>query len=117
MLNGRTAAVILVIGCFVVGAGFAQNPPAASSATAAPVASPEQAPPATVGAGDAGQTLAESWNDFLHYTKVGRFDLAKGYGQAILQAKANPAELFKLVQENQQGYDLAMRVAEGAHDQ
>jgi hypothetical protein len=128
MLNGRTgvpnakksvgepfAAVILIIGCLVVGAGFAQNPPAAPGATAGPVPSPEQAAPAEVGA--AGQTLDESWNDFLHYTKVGRFDLAKGYGQAILQAKPNPTDLFRLVQENQQGYDLAMRVAEGAHDE
>jgi HEAT repeat protein len=128
MLNGRTgipnakksvgepfAAVILIIGCLVVGAGFAQNPPAAPGATASPVPSAEQATPAEVGA--AGQTLDESWNDFLHYTKVGRFDLAKGYGQAILQAKPNPTDLFRLVQENRQGYDLAMRVAEGAHDE
>ena len=25
------------------------------------------------------QTLEENWNDFLHYTKIGRLDLAKGY--------------------------------------
>ena len=30
------------------------------------------------------QTLEENWNDFLHYTKIGRFDLAKGYAQAVL---------------------------------
>jgi HEAT repeat protein len=117
MLNGRTAVVLLIIGCFVVGAGFSQNLPATSNTTAGPVPSPEQAAPANARAGDAGETLTESWNDFLHYTKVGRFDLAKGYGQAILQANPNPAELFRLVQENQQGYDLAMRVAEGAHDE
>lgn len=103
MLNGRTAAVILVIGCLLGGAGLAQNPPAA--------------PVATVGAGQAQQTLADGWNDFLHYVKIGRFDLAKGYGQSILQNKPNPAELFGLVQANPQGYDLAMKVAEAAHDQ
>jgi HEAT repeat protein len=102
MLNGRTAAVILFIGCFVVGAGFAQNQPVV--------------PNATVAAGDAKPTLADNWNDFLHYVKVGRFDLARGYGQAILQSKPDPAELFKLVQANQQGYDLAMKVAETAQD-
>lgn len=102
MLNGRTAAVTLVIGCFVVGAGFAQNQPVA--------------PAATVAVGDAQPALADNWNDFLHYTKIGRFDLAKGYGQAILQNKPNPAELFQLVRENPQGYDLAMKVAETAHD-
>ena len=103
MLNGRTAAMILFIGCFVAGAGFAQNQPVT--------------PNATVAGGQAQQTLADNWNDFLHYTKIGRFDLAKGYGQAIVQNKPNPAELFGLVQANQQGYDLAMRVAETAHDQ
>ena len=102
MLNGRTAAVILVIGCFVVGAGLAQNQPVA--------------PDATVAVADTQPALADSWNDFLHYTKIGRFDLAKGYGQALLQNKPNPAELFQLVLANPQGYDLAMKVAEAAHD-
>jgi len=89
MLSGRTLAWILVIGCCIVGTGFAQNQP---------------------------QTLADNWNDFLHYTKIGRFDLAKGYAQAVLQANPDPAELFQLVEDNQQGYALAMKVAETAHD-
>ena len=29
-------------------------------------------------------SLESDWNDFLHYTAIGRFDLAKGYGEAIL---------------------------------
>jgi HEAT repeat protein len=103
MLNGRTAAVILFIGCFAGGAGFAQNPAGTPNVT--PVA------------GNAQQTLAENWGDFLHYARIARFDLAKGYAQAILQSKPDPAELFGLVQANQQGYDWAMRVAETAHDQ
>ena len=49
--------------------------------------------------------------------KIGRFDLAKGYGQALLQNKPNPVELFQLVQANQAGYDLAMKVAELARDE
>ncbi|MEN6428383.1 MAG: HEAT repeat domain-containing protein [Phycisphaerales bacterium] len=89
MLSGRTVAWILVIGCSIIGTGFAQNQP---------------------------QTLADNWNDFLHYTKIGRFDLAKGYAQAVLQANPDPSELFRLVEENQQGYALAMKVAETAHD-
>jgi hypothetical protein len=89
MLKGRTVAAILVIGCCVVGAGFAE---------------------------DQKQTLAENWGDYLHYVKIGRFDLAKGYGQAVLQGNPDPAELFKLVEANQQGYDLAMRVVDTAHD-
>jgi HEAT repeat protein len=117
MLNGRTAAVILFIGCFVVGAGFAQSQPATPGATVSPGPNPGQAPPVNTGVGDARQTLAENWNDFLHYTRIGRFDLAQGYGQAILQNKPDPAELFKLVQANQQGYEMAMKVAETARDE
>lgn len=89
MLNGRTASVILFIGCCLVGAGAAE----------------EQS-----------QTLGDNWNDFLHYTKIGRFDLAKGFAQAILKADPDPVELFNLTQENPRGYELAMRVAETAHD-
>jgi HEAT repeat protein len=87
MSNGRTVALVLIIGCLVVGAGFARD-----------------------------RGLADDWNDFLHYTKIGRFDLAKGYAQAILQGSPDPVALLDLSQDNPQGYDLAMRVVETAHD-
>ena len=67
------------------------------------------------GAGFA-QTLEENWNDFLHYTKIGRFDLAKGYAQAVLQSNPDPAELLKLSKENPQGYAILLRVNEFAPD-
>jgi HEAT repeat protein len=102
MLSGRTVAWIVVIGCSIVGIGLAQDQP--------------QAPSPVSDAGASNQTLADNWNDFLHYTKIGRFDLAKGYAQAVLQANPDPSELFKLVEENQQGYALALKVAETAHD-
>ena len=86
MLNGRTVALVLSIGCVVAGAGLAQE-----------------------------RTLADDWNDFLHYTKIGRFDLAKGYAQAILQGSPDAEILLSLSQENPQGYELAMRVVETAH--
>ncbi len=37
--------------------------------------------------------------------------------KAVLQSNPDPAELFKLVEENPQGYQLAMKVAETAHDE
>lgn len=89
MLSGRTVALILVIGCCVVGTGLAQNRP---------------------------RTLADNWNDFLHYTKIGRFDLGKAYATAVLESDPDPSELFQLVEANPQGYQLAMMVAETAHD-
>ena len=90
MLNGRIVAMILFIGCCLAGAGWAQ---------------------------DQAQTLEDSWSDFLHYTKIGRFDLAKGHANAILASNPDPVELFEYTQENQPGYELAMRVAETAHDE
>ncbi len=87
MLNGRTVALVLFIGCLLVGAGFAQE-----------------------------RTLSDDWNDYLHYTKIGRFDLAKGYAQAILQGKPDAGLLLSLSQDNPQGYELAMRVVETSRD-
>ena len=30
------------------------------------------------------QSLEENWNDFLHYIKIGRLDLAKDYARVVL---------------------------------
>ena len=87
MLNGRTVTLVLVIGCVIVGAGFAQE-----------------------------RDLADDWNDFLHYTKIGRLDLAKGYAQAILQSQPDPIALLELSQDNPQGYDVAMRFVDTSKD-
>jgi len=100
MLSGRTFAWMLVIGCFFVGTGLAQNAGAS---------------PAVAGL-QTSRSLADNWNDFLHYTKIGRLDLAKAYAKAVLQSNPDPAELFKLVEDNQQGYQVAMKAAENAHD-
>ncbi len=63
-----------------------------------------------------GQTLEDNWNDFLHYIKIGRFDLAKGYAQVVLQSNPDPVELFALSQENREGYEILLRVHEAAPD-
>jgi hypothetical protein len=62
------------------------------------------------------QTLAQNWNDFLHYTTIGRLDLAKAYAQAILEGKPDPVEVFALSQENPAGYAILLRVRETAPD-
>jgi HEAT repeat protein len=62
------------------------------------------------------QTLEESWNDFLHYTKIGRFDMAKGHAQAILSSNPDPVKLLELSRANQQGYQILLRVNEVAPD-
>ncbi len=63
-----------------------------------------------------GQALEDNWNDFLHYTKIGRFDLAKGYAQAILDSKPDPVRLLVLSEANRAGYDILQRVVDVAPD-
>ncbi|MBW7991884.1 MAG: HEAT repeat domain-containing protein [Planctomycetes bacterium] len=62
------------------------------------------------------QTLEEDWNHFLHYTKIGRPDLARGYAQVILQGNPDPVELLELTKKNPQGYAILLRVNEFAPD-
>ncbi|MHC4105475.1 MAG: HEAT repeat domain-containing protein, partial [Planctomycetota bacterium] len=60
------------------------------------------------------QSLEDNWNDFLHYTKIGRFDLAKGYAQAVLQSNPDPQELLTLSEKNPQGYAILLKVTDTA---
>ncbi len=64
----------------------------------------------------AADELKDNWSDFLHYTKIGRFDLAKRYGQALLDANPDPVALHGLTLANPQGYDIMLRVHESAPD-
>jgi len=62
------------------------------------------------------QTLEDNWNDFLHYTKIGRLDLAKGYAQVILDSNPDPVALLALSKENPRGYAILLRVIDTAPD-
>jgi len=62
------------------------------------------------------QTLDENWNDFLHYTKIGRFDLAKGYAQAILTSNPDPAKLMELSKKSPAGYKIMLMVIDSEPD-
>ena len=58
-----------------------------------------------------GQTsLEDDWNDFLHYTAIGQFDLAAGFAQKIIDSNSNPLELLKLSEDNPRGYAILVRV-------
>ncbi|MDD5064340.1 MAG: HEAT repeat domain-containing protein [Phycisphaerae bacterium] len=65
---------------------------------------------------DPSTTLRASWNDYLHYTKIGRLDLAKGYAQAVLDSNPDPVELLGFSEENPQGYAILLRVIDTASD-
>ncbi|MBU1260827.1 MAG: HEAT repeat domain-containing protein [Planctomycetes bacterium] len=58
-----------------------------------------------------GQTsLEDDWNDFLHYTVIGRFDLAAGFAQKVIDSNSDPLELLKLSEDNPRGYAILVRV-------
>jgi hypothetical protein len=62
------------------------------------------------------QSVEEHWSDFLHYTMIGRFDMAKGNAQALLDSNPDPLELLKLSRENPRGYQILVRVHDHAPD-
>jgi len=62
------------------------------------------------------QTLEDDWKDFLHYTTIGRFDLAKGHAQALLAANPDPVALLEISRQNEQGYQIMLKVIETAPD-
>jgi hypothetical protein len=62
------------------------------------------------------ETLEGNYNDMLHYLKIGRFDLAKGYAQAVLDSNSAPVDLFALAEGNPQGYALIIKARESATD-
>ncbi|MGA2322385.1 MAG: HEAT repeat domain-containing protein [Sedimentisphaerales bacterium] len=62
------------------------------------------------------ETLEGNYNDMLHYLKIGRFDLAKGYAQAVLDSNSAPVDLFALAEGNPQGYALIIKAKESSTD-
>ena len=63
-----------------------------------------------------GRSVKSNWGDFLHYTKIGRFDLAKGFARAVIEDNPEPAELLALSKKNPQGYRMLLKVSESAAD-
>jgi hypothetical protein len=60
----------------------------------------------TVSAAD----LEENWNDFLHYTMIGRLELAESYANQIIESEPDPTQLLALSEENQEGYRLLLKM-------
>ena len=54
--------------------------------------------------------LGSDWGDFLHYTAIGRLDLARAYGEKIVNSDPDPVELLKLSEENVAGYQLLLKM-------
>ena len=56
------------------------------------------------------QSVEENWGAFLHYTAIGRFDLAKGHGEALITQSPDPTVLLDLSEANQEGYRLLLKM-------
>lgn len=56
------------------------------------------------------QSLEDDWGSFLHYTAIGRFELAKGYGERIVSQQPDPTALLDLAEANEQGYRLLLKM-------
>ena len=62
------------------------------------------------------QSLEDNWDNFLHYTTIGRLDLAVGYANALVAANPDPVELLALAEANRQGSELLKRAAQTSHN-
>jgi HEAT repeat protein len=54
--------------------------------------------------------LEDNWSDFLHYTVLGRYDLASGFAQKIIDSNPDPLKLLKLSEDNPKGYAILVKV-------
>lgn len=54
--------------------------------------------------------LEDNWNDFLHYTVIGRFELARSHAELIVGSQPDPTQLLALSEENQEGYRLLLKM-------
>ena len=56
------------------------------------------------------QSVKDNWDDFLHYTAIGRLDLAVGFGQAIIDSQPDPLEVLALSESNLNGYRILLKM-------
>lgn len=56
------------------------------------------------------QSVEDNWDDFLHYTAIGRLDLAVGYAQAIIDSNPDPLEVLALSESNPNGYRILLKM-------
>jgi len=56
------------------------------------------------------QNVEDSWNDFLHYTAIGRYDLAAGFAQTLIESEPDPVVLLGLSEANPSGYGILLKM-------
>lgn len=55
-------------------------------------------------------SVGDDWREFLHYSAIGRFDIAAGYGQKLIDLSPDPLKLLALSEGNPAGYALLLRL-------
>ncbi|MFA5424715.1 MAG: HEAT repeat domain-containing protein, partial [Phycisphaerae bacterium] len=60
--------------------------------------------------------LEDDWGNFLHYAKIGRLDLARGYAKAVIDANAEPTMILDYYQQNPQAQIVLRKAAENEYD-
>ncbi|MBW8017552.1 MAG: HEAT repeat domain-containing protein [Planctomycetes bacterium] len=60
--------------------------------------------------------LEDSWGDFLHYAAIGRFELAKGFAEKILDSNPDPLAILALSDANPRAYRLLLRMEDHSED-
>jgi HEAT repeat protein len=62
------------------------------------------------------RSVEDNWNDFLHYTAIGRFDLAAGYAQKLIESNPDPVAVLALSEANPNGYGILLRMYETSEE-
>jgi HEAT repeat protein len=60
--------------------------------------------------------ISQNWEDVLHYIRIARFDLAKAYGQLLVEGQVEPEILYQLSAKSPQDYQLLQRASTNAYD-
>lgn len=71
----------------------AADAPASNAAAPAPADGAATAPPPAAAGGQAKMSVADQVENFWHYTRIARYDLAKNAAQALLSSGATPREI------------------------
>ena len=56
------------------------------------------------------KVLTGNWNDFLHYSRIGRLDLAEGFGQKLIDSDPDPEAVLDLSESNPNGYRMLLKL-------
>jgi hypothetical protein len=118
---GRVLLVVAAVGILTAPVS-AQNPldaalgtaaPKPPAAEAAPAATAPAAPAAAAAAkADDDQSLERQFTNFLHFIKLGRFDIADAEGAALLsRPDLDPAKLLTYADEQKQSVELLILMA------